>query len=124
MNIADAMHLLQESEGQHLYDVIIPSLNSKMPFKPMTVGHHKTMAKMAINDESNFNKFLCALIFELSNEKIDFSKINEMDKMAILFQIKQHNSPDPLRITLECPECNTKLRIQPDLEKDIKEWLK
>ena len=115
MKISDAKNILSENKGKHLYDVIIPSTGSKIPFKPMTVGHHKSIAKMAINDESNFDKFLCALILELSNEQVDLSKITELDKMAILYQIKQHNSTEVLKISLTCPEpkCNTDFMVVP-----------
>ena len=70
----------------------------------MTVGHHKSVAKMAIHDESNFDKFLCALLLDLSNEKVQLGKVSELDKMAMLYQIKQHNSTEPLKVTLTCPE--------------------
>lgn len=113
MNISDAKNILNENKGKHLYDVTIPSTGLKVAFAPMTVGHHKTIAKMAIEDESNFEKFLCALILQLSDNKIDLKKINELDKIAILFQIKQHNSTDRLKISLQCPECENKFSIQP-----------
>ena len=104
MKISDARNILNENKGKHLYDVIIPSTGEKIPFAPMTVGHHKSVAKMAINDESNFDKFLCALLLNLSDEKIQLDKVSELDKMAMLYQIKQHNSTEPLKVTLTCPE--------------------
>jgi hypothetical protein len=115
MNIADAKKTLQERRGKHLYDVIIPSLNVKVPFAPMMVGHHKSVAKMAIDDEDNFDKFLCALILDLSNENVNLSDIIEIDKTAILYQIKQHNSTEPLKVSLSCPVsgCDTNFTVQP-----------
>ncbi len=115
MKISDAKNILNENKGKHLYDVIVPSTGEKIPFRPMTVGHHKSIAKMAINDESNFDKFLCALILELSAEQVNLAKITELDKMAILYQIKQHNSTESLKINLTCPEpeCNMDFIVTP-----------
>lgn len=115
MKISDAKNILNENKGKHLYEVIVPSTGENIPFKPMTVGHHKSIAKMAINDESNFDKFLCALILELSDEQVNLSKITELDKMAILYQIKQHNSTESLKINLTCPEpeCNMDFIVTP-----------
>lgn len=115
MKISDARNTLKENKGKHLYDVIVPSTGKKIPFSPMTVGQHKTVAKMAIANEANFDKFLCALILELSNEQIKLNDINEIDKMAILYQIKQHNSPEALKITLTCPkeECRHEFPVVP-----------
>ena len=115
MKISDAITILNENQGKHLYDIIIPSTGKKVPCKPMTVGHHKSMAKMAINDEANFDKFLCALILELSNEQIDMKFITELDKMAILYQVKQYNSTEALKITLTCPEpeCSHEFTVVP-----------
>lgn len=120
MKISDARNILNENKGKHLYDVIIPSTVDKIPFSPMTVGHHKSIAKMAINDEANFDKFLCALILELSNEQVDMAKITELDKMAILYQVKQYNSTEPLKVNLTCPqpECEHEFMIVPT-DKDM-----
>jgi hypothetical protein len=122
MKIADAMKIMKENEGKHLYPVTICSSGEEIPFKPMTVGHHKTVAKMAIDDQDNFDKFLCALILDLSDEGVQMTDINEIDKVAILFQVKQHNSTEPLKITLTCPqgECGTKVTVQPRHEDVVK----
>ncbi len=120
MKISDARNILKENKGNHLYEVIIPSTGKKVPCASMTVGHHKSIAKMAINDEANFDKFLCALILQLSNEQIDVKEITELDKMAILYQIKQYNSTEALKITLTCPEpeCGHEFVIEPT-DKDM-----
>ncbi len=118
MKISDARNILNENKGKHLYDVIIPSTGNKVPFRPMTVGHHKSIAKMAINDEANFDKFLCALILELSDEQVGMAKINELDKIAILYQVKQYNSSEPLKVNLTCPECEHEFMIVPT-DKDM-----
>lgn len=120
MKLADAQAVLKESQGSHLCDLIIPSTGEKIAFKPMTLGHHKTIAKMALDDETTFNKFLCALLLDLSDNKIDLSNITEIDKVSLIFQLKQFNSPEPLKVSLECPKCQTNITVKPDLTDVIK----
>lgn len=120
MKLADAQAVLKESQGSHLNKVTVPSTGQTVPCKPMTLGHHKTIAKMSIDDDTTFNKFLCALILDLSDNGVDFGKTTEIDKMSIVFQLKQYNSPDPLKISLKCPQCETGLTVQPTLDDIIK----
>ena len=124
MKLADAQAVIKESQGSHLNELTIPSTGQKIASKPMSLGHHKTIAKMAIDNDSTFNKFLCALLLDLTNDGINFVDITEIDKMALVFQVKQFNSPEPLKISLECPQCATSMNVTPTMEDIIKTGIK
>ena len=121
MNLSDAFNMLEENKGNHLYDVLIPSTGQKISFEPLTVGQHKSVAKMAIDDEDKFDTVLSALIVTLSNGQIKLNEITEIDKIAILYQIKQNNSPEPLKINLNCIDCESKFSVQPPIDAVVKQ---
>jgi hypothetical protein len=118
MDINDALNMLNENKGGHLYNVYIPSHKKEYSFKQMTVAQHKTMAKMAIEDSDGFAKFLLALIMDLyqGEEEINFNNITEIDKNYILYAIKVNNSNAPLTLSLKCGNCGEKFEHSPKVE--------
>jgi hypothetical protein len=119
MDINDALEMLKQNKGGHLYDVYVPSLQTVVSFKQMTVAQHKSMAKMAIENLENFEKFICALITELSDGKIKLKEINEIDKNSIMYAVKHHNSSSPITLEIKCGKCEDKFKFTPEFDKVI-----
>jgi hypothetical protein len=113
MDITQAAKILAENNAQCTYDVFVPSLNSTVPFKSMTVGQFKSMAKAAITSDTVFNDYLANLIVTLSDNVIDLKKINVVDKIYILSGIKYKGTPPSNGIGVRCTECD---RIHNDIE--------
>lgn len=122
MDLEHAKKLLQESNANSTYDVYIPTLKSFVPFKYMTVGHYKSMAKAVMEGLDKLDVFFAALIEELSDGKVLAKNINKVDKLYALADIKYRNTNPETDITLKCSKCNSMMNgvnILENLDKNI-----
>lgn len=105
MDIKSAINILKESQGGHSYDIYVPSLDQEISFKPLKIGQLKSLNKFASGDDNNFYTSLSSLIVELSDNKIDLTKINEIDRTLILIGIKKNNTTTCEKIKITCSDC-------------------
>jgi hypothetical protein len=113
MDITQAANILAENNAQCTYDVYVPSLNASVAFKSMTVGQYKTMAKAAITSEAKFNEYIAHLILVLSDNGVNLSELNAIDKIYILSGIKYKGAPPSQGIGVRCQDCD---QIHEDIE--------
>lgn len=109
MDLNQAKLLLQENNANSSYDIYVPSYKKHLPFKHMTVGQYKSMAKAAIEGLEKLDQFFSALMEELSHGEVSSREINKVDKLYILAGIKYKNANPQTDITLKCRKCESAL---------------
>jgi len=121
MNVKEAIQLLNESKGMHVYDVFIPSVQKEISFKPITTGQQKTLSKFSMN-ANTFNldyEFMKLALFDelkISNEPITSNDLTELDMVCFLAGIRLNNIMEPLEIICKCGECDNKFEFKIDLD--------
>jgi len=129
MNVKEAIQLLNESNGMHVYDIYIPSIQKEVSFKPITTGQQKSLSKFSMNvDTFNLDyEFMKLGLFDelkVSDEKIKSEDLTELDMVCFLAGIRLNNVMEPLEIICKCGECDNKFEFKIDLETVIEKCKK
>jgi len=124
MNLENALQLLEESNGSHLYEIFIPSIGKDIKFKPITTGQQKTISKFSVGVKSfslKYEMLKLSLFDELKHDDDDItsSELTEIDIIAFFAGVRLNNISEPLEIKFTCGECNTSFDYKIDLEKII-----
>ena len=124
MNLDDAINLVSESNGSHVYEVFIPSLKKELTFKPITTGQQKTLSKFSMDaKEFNFKYELLKLsLFDnllVGEDGLSSSCLTEIDLISLLAGLRLNNMSDPLEIEMYCGSCTHKFNYAIDFEKII-----
>ena len=124
MKIEDAVKMLQESNGSHVYEIHIPSAGKKVKFKPITTGQQKSLAKFSLDAHSfnlNYEILKLGLFDELKIDKdqISSDKLKEIDLIAFLAGLRMYNIIDVMQITAFCFECQDKFIVDINLNNII-----
>ena len=77
---------IKEINNNLSYDLLVPSVNRKVKFKPLTIGNYKKLITSSINNE--YNLVLNSIFKELSFENIEFT---ELDKQICMLGIRYYN---------------------------------
>jgi DNA-directed RNA polymerase subunit M/transcription elongation factor TFIIS len=115
MNVKDVVKMLEEENGSHTFPVNLPSLGREVRFKPMRVVDMKTMSKMLMEDE-NTHAALTGLILNSACETLDLTKLNEVDRIKILINIKIASGMEQEIYLLKCSKCESNFEFRHDLE--------
>lgn len=116
MKIDDVRKMIEESLGQNLVRIEVPSTKKQHLFKPMTVGMKKSVAKFSLADQSEestieFQIAKLALIKTLCPE-IDLAELTDIDFISLLCNIRLNNSVDPLELIVKCSNDECKNRFE------------
>jgi len=120
MDINQAKEILAKNNGAHINKIFVPSLKEDISFLPLTIGQKKTIAKIIIqnntkNEDIDSYNILLAVINSLSQNKIDFSKITEFDRILIITEIIQNNFLDTPTYNIKCGQCKNEYTHKLDL---------
>lgn len=122
MKINDALNVLKNHEGSRTYDCFVPSLNRKVAFRDLTVAEMKSMSKMALDSTEHIDNVyiaLTAMIINVALEKLDYTVLNEADRISILACIKKNNIISPERYYITCKKCKNQYIHTIDFDKII-----
>lgn len=127
MNVKDAQKIVEKSQGENLYKIVVPSTKQEISMIPMTVGMRKTMAKFAMVDtpseymEFQFSKLGLIKALDI-NKQLNDNDLTELDFISVLAQVLQNNMMDDLALNITCSnkECNNTFLLKVDYNKIIK----
>ena len=108
MKITDAVKLLNESSGQHLEQIYIPSAEKTLMFKPLTTADIKTLTRISFLDTFDLNVEIIKLsLFDklctedlaftekrdeegnIVQEKVSSKTITQIDYLSFLIGLRQ-----------------------------------
>jgi hypothetical protein len=118
MNIDAISQALDTGLSTSVYEIFVPSMKRKVPFKPLLTGQCKTMAKIMIEaNEKPLDTFKAVLGMIQSTcmeEDIDMNSMNELDRVKIMLEFYMNNNilKD---FDLDCPKCGFKNKIDINL---------
>jgi hypothetical protein len=108
MNITAIQQALETGLSTSVYEIYIPSLKKKVPFKPLLTGQCKTMAKIMIEaNEKPFDTFKAVVAMikaTCMDETLDMNELTELDRVKIMLEFYMSNNilKD---FELDCPKC-------------------
>ena len=106
-NVKNIANSLRQKFGTNLQSVYLPCLNKKLYFKAITVGQQKTISKILIEaggDSAKIYLGLLGMIQGLCTEPIDFTVMNEFERIKIMVELFGHNYLNEA-LTLTCGNC-------------------
>jgi len=106
MNVNDFIKVLEEENGNSLYDVFVPSKNSTLKFRYLTVAEIKSISKMVLNEGDDEYIALCSMIIKSCASPLTLDDFTDFDRIALLIGIRANNFPDE-KYTISCPKCKT-----------------
>lgn len=122
LDINAVMNMLEESSGESISEVYIPSLEKEVGFKPLTVGMQKSISKMSLDFEMDIDyQFLKMSILQTLcvDDKIDFKTLTEVDFIAMLAQLRVNNFTEPVKLIVNCNKCSKKFNMEVNMEQII-----
>jgi len=128
IDIQAAIDLLENSQGENINKIFIPSAGKELGFKPLNTGQQKTISKFAFNieqDEFNIEDQLIklALFDSLGIDKsYKSTTLKEIDMVAFFAGVRKLNIVSPIRLTVVCDnkECGQEFTISLNLDDIIK----
>jgi len=111
---------LNQNASSDIMSVYLPGSKETLTFRPITVGEQKTFSKIMIGNQKSssvFKEMTLGLIKQLclTPDKVDFTKITDVDRMKIMveFCAKNYFFPDT---KLPCTKCKADLPIHIDFK--------
>lgn len=105
MNLEEAKKLLSSSPN-HVFKFKVKSLNKEFSFRSLNIAEIKTLAKVAISSEENYIDYQIlkmSILSELCLSKdFEYSKLTDIDFIAICAGLKESNLPEPARMSIIC----------------------
>ena len=122
LNINDIINLVKESNKEFECDIFLPSLKKEVRFKPMNASHLKAIIKTSVEgvfSNNIFNQTLYAIIRDIIDPSVQLSEITTIDKIYILFQLRNKNVKNTISIEVKNGEVSKV--IEEDLNKNPRE---
>ncbi len=122
MDIEALQNAISSGMNTTLEKCYIPSLDKKYSFSSVTVSEIKNISKVLINSQEDpltVFETLCALIQSKCIEDIDITKLNEFDRIKILYFIFNQNKMIE-DVEVNCNNCGKKSVISQDRETVLK----
>jgi hypothetical protein len=94
LQINQILELVQQTNKSLEKKYFIPSLKTEVLVKPMTAGHLKQIVTSSLSGifaNNKFNQIVYSIIQEILVDKQIVSKLNTLDKIAILLQLRRDN---------------------------------
>jgi hypothetical protein len=122
MDIDALQNAISSGMNTTLEKCYIPSLDKKYSFSSVTVSEIKNISKVLINSQEDplaVFETLCALIQSKCIDDIDITKLNEFDRIKILYFIFNQNKMIE-DVEVNCNNCGKKSVISQDRETVLK----
>jgi len=122
MDISAIQKALETGLSTNVYEILIPSMGKKVPFKPLLTGQCKTMAKIMIDaNEKPFDTFRAVVAMikaTCMDEELDLNELTELDRVKIMLEFYTNNNilKD---FNIACPKCKKSNKINIDLDKIV-----
>lgn len=109
---------LNSGLSTNVYEIRIPSLDRKLPFKPLTVNQVKTLAKIMIDANGkplDTFKSVVGMIKTTCMEEIDLNELTELDRIKIMLEFYMNNNilKD---FKMKCPKCEAENTVKVNLQ--------
>ena len=120
LNINDIINLVKESNKEFECDIFLPSLKKDVRFKPMNASHLKAIIKTSVEgvfSNNIFNQTLYSIIRDIIDPSVQLSEITTIDKIYILFQLRNKNVKNTISVEVKNGEASNV--IEEDLNKII-----
>jgi hypothetical protein len=119
MDIQTAKEILRKSNGNHLYEIFIPSIEKTLLFKPLLTGQQKSLTKFSMNSDTfnyEYEMIKISLFDELlaDNNDIDIkgNDLTEIDMVAFLAGVRMNNVLEPFEIICTCGDCRNEFNYE------------
>ena len=124
LDVKSVMEILNKSNGENLYEVVVPSTKQKVTMQPMTIGMRKTLSKFAMVDTKieylDFQLAKIGLVKSLNVSKdLDEYKLTEIDVISLLAQIMNNNLLENIILVITCNKCKTEFKTALEFQKII-----
>jgi len=118
MDFNSAANIISDA-GMTVYHAYLPSLETEIRFRAITVGEQKTLSKFGLNNRNDTIKIEKELInlFQKSclDEFVDFDKLLDIDKVSMMYSFYINNYPSQL-FTQHCKKCDKDYDAELDFE--------
>lgn len=95
------------------YDIVIPSTNKTVRYRPYNVGEQKTLLVAFESGESNnIAKALLDIVVNCVEDKLDRNSLTTFDVEYMFLQIRSKSVGETSNIVLKCPKCEHDNDIQ------------
>lgn len=127
LNINEVLNLIQQNNKTLETKFYIPSLNSEISAKPLTATHLQRIVSSTVSGvfaNNLFNQTVYSLVQDCINDSQLVSKLNSLDKIAILLQFRKVNIKNTVDVEFEDTASYGRIVRSVNLEDKIQEIIK
>jgi hypothetical protein len=125
MKIDAIKAMLETSNGEHIYEIFIPSIKRNIPFKLLNMGQIKSISKLAMDESTiDFKLSQLGVIKTVCLEKdLDISKLTDVDFVSVITGLRINNVLEELKLSITCGSCQTKFNYTANLNNIMQKCL-
>ena len=123
LDINAVLSMMEDSSGESISEIYIPSLEKSVSFKPLTVGMQKSISKMSLDYDLDIDyQFIKLSILQTlcMDDEINFNSLTEIDFIDMLAQLRVNNFTEPVKLVINCGKCSKQFNMDVNMEQIIK----
>jgi len=119
MQLTEALQQINDNNSSFIYKVYIPSLQKEVMFRSLSVGELKSLSKIMVEDDTENLLYATTTIISslIQDSSINIMDLIELDRLAILFQLKKINMLGDDNYNVTCGKCEKQFLFEYDLNK-------